>query len=520
MARNQNVSLLPQRRLLTNSDFIKARFRQGLALHQQGSTAEAERIYEEILKQSPTHFDAQHCLGVVALQTRRFRRGVELFTKAIELNSNVADAHNNLGYALDALKRHEEALASYDKAIALKPDFAEAHNNRGNILNDLERQEEALANYDKAIALNPDFVEAHNNRGNTLDDLERHEEALASYDKAVALNPHYAEAYNNRGNVLNRLNRNEEALASYDKAVALRPDFPRPLYNRGNALLQLNRLDEALATYDRAVAIKPDYAAGFSGRGGVFMALKRYEEAQASYNRARELLIADQEASLRAMASLPSYHRAVREVTEVNSRRLRNAVDNMILESAGGRRDFRLTEDCIRELNRIATAGLLKRPGRYRKEQIILLADSTHVPPNWEQIPALMTDYCRYVNDNLLRGDVINLCAFILWRLVWIHPFLDGNGRVSRSITHAVFCIRNRGDLSTHQSLMEQLSHNSVRRKIYISKLESAHRIFFQTRNTDKALRPIEQWLRDIMSPPPSSDFLANEAAHRKLRVG
>src|SRR5262249_26225096 len=101
-------------------------------MHQQGNIAEAERIYKETLKQRPTYFDAQHQLGVLALQTFRMERGVEFIAKAIELNPNVAGAHSNLGYASSALSRHEEALASNDKATALKPDFAEAHNNRGN----------------------------------------------------------------------------------------------------------------------------------------------------------------------------------------------------------------------------------------------------------------------------------------------------------------------------------------------------------------------------------------------------
>ena len=47
----------------------QAKFQQGLALHQQGKFAEAERIYEDVLRQAPAHFDALHLLGVIALQT-------------------------------------------------------------------------------------------------------------------------------------------------------------------------------------------------------------------------------------------------------------------------------------------------------------------------------------------------------------------------------------------------------------------------------------------------------------------
>ena len=100
---------------------LQAKFQQGLALHQQGRFAEAERAYKEILWQEPRHFGALHLLGVVALQTHRTQRSVELIVKAIEIDPNIAAAHGNLGSALSALKHPQKALASYDKAIALKP---------------------------------------------------------------------------------------------------------------------------------------------------------------------------------------------------------------------------------------------------------------------------------------------------------------------------------------------------------------------------------------------------------------
>ena len=265
---------------------VQAKLNQGMALHRQGKLADAERCYGEVLQRQPDHFDALHLLGVIARQTRRTERGVELIKKAIRLNPKVAAAHSNLGNALMDLKRPAEALASYDKAITLKPDYAAAHYNRGNALRDLKRPAEALASYDRAIALKPDDAEAHNNRGNALRDLERPAEALASYDKAIALKPDHAAAHSNRGIALRDLKRPAEALASYDRAIALKPDDAAAHYNRGNALRDLKRPAEALASYDRAIALKPDFAAAHNHRGNALMDLKRPAEALASYDKA------------------------------------------------------------------------------------------------------------------------------------------------------------------------------------------------------------------------------------------
>ena len=83
---------------------LQAKFKQGMALHQQGKLADAERFYGEVLQQQPNHFDALHLLGVIALQTRRTERAVELIRRAIGLNAKVAAAHSNLGIALRDLQ--------------------------------------------------------------------------------------------------------------------------------------------------------------------------------------------------------------------------------------------------------------------------------------------------------------------------------------------------------------------------------------------------------------------------------
>ena len=168
---------------------LQAELNQGMALHRQGKLADAERCYGEVLQRQPDHFDALHLLGIIACQTRRTERGVELIKRAIGLNPKVAEAHYNLGNALRDLKRCEEALASYHKAIALKPEFAVAHNNLGTALADLKRHEEALASYDRALTVRPDFAEALANRGLVLTALGRLSEARAALERAVELEP-------------------------------------------------------------------------------------------------------------------------------------------------------------------------------------------------------------------------------------------------------------------------------------------------------------------------------------------
>ena len=263
---------------------IQSTLRQGLAFHQQGRFAEAEHFYNEVLLHTPTHFDALHLLGVLALQTNRIRSGVELIAKALQLNPNSWGAHNNLGNGLKDLGRLDDALASFDEAITLKPDYADAYNNRGLVLRDLKRFADALASFDKAIALKQDYAEAYNNRGIAMKDLGRLNDARASFDKAIALKPDYVEAYNNRGNALKGLTRFADALADFDKAIVLKPDYAEAYYNRGVVLHDLQRLDDAVASFDKAIALKQDNADAYNNRGRALQELRRLDDAIASFD--------------------------------------------------------------------------------------------------------------------------------------------------------------------------------------------------------------------------------------------
>jgi len=75
-------------------------------------------------------------------------------------------------------------------------------------------------------------------------------------------------------------------------------------------------------------------------------------------------------------------------------------------------------------------------PGQWRSRGVIV---GRHVPPEPEDLPALMAHFCETYHPNRYKGDR-KLVAIMAahHRFAWIHPFLDGNGRVGRLFTDAV----------------------------------------------------------------------------------
>ncbi len=146
----------PMARTLTS--VVSARnvtLERALTLHRQGQFSQAERLYTQLLEQDGADFDALHMLGVLAGQTGRRERAVELLRKAVAARGDIAAAHNHLALALAALNRLEEAVASYDRVIALTPGLTQAYTAKAKALYDLRRPQDALATLERAIALDP-----------------------------------------------------------------------------------------------------------------------------------------------------------------------------------------------------------------------------------------------------------------------------------------------------------------------------------------------------------------------------
>jgi len=259
---------------------------KAINLHKKGRLAEAQALYEGILKVEPRHSYALNLLGLIAYQIKDYQRAVDLIGEAIEINSENATYYYNYGLALRELKQPEAALASYDKAIVINPGLAEAYCNRGIVLQELKEPEAALTSYDKAISLRANYAEAYCNRGIVLQELKEPEAALMSYDKAIAINPVFAEVYYNRGRMLEELHQLEAALMDYDKTIALKPDYAEAYYNCGNILKLQNKLEEAAANYQRAIAIKPDYVGAYNNLGIALQDQDKMDEAAVIYQHA------------------------------------------------------------------------------------------------------------------------------------------------------------------------------------------------------------------------------------------
>jgi Fic family protein len=134
---------------------------------------------------------------------------------------------------------------------------------------------------------------------------------------------------------------------------------------------------------------------------------------------------------------------------------------DLIDDVARGGRPFRLRTSMILDLHRIALAGLSSYAGNFRPADVSI-GQSKHEPPAAHLVPALIDEMCDYVMDNFEDAKALHLCAYVMWRLNWIHPFTDGNGRTSRALAYFVLCAKIGYRLPGQETLPEQIAKDKA----------------------------------------------------------
>ncbi len=133
-------------------------------------------------------------------------------------------------------------------------------------------------------------------------------------------------------------------------------------------------------------------------------------------------------------------------------------------------RTFKLRLSAIYALQRTALQGLTNYAGMFRPGDV-KIHDSAHQPPPAHLVAELAEQMCDYVNENFETKSGVHLAAYVLWRLNWIHPFVDGNGRTSRAVSYFVLCMKSGNVLPGKKTIPDQISNN---KNPYYAALEAA----------------------------------------------
>ncbi|MCY4356948.1 MAG: Fic family protein [Gammaproteobacteria bacterium] len=126
-----------------------------------------------------------------------------------------------------------------------------------------------------------------------------------------------------------------------------------------------------------------------------------------------------------------------------------------------------LSQAIIKAINFHAIAGLHHQAGEYRTFSVTA---GNFVAPQYYRVQPLMDDMINVINYKWQNCNVVELAAYALWRVNYIHPFCNGNGRTARAVCYFIICVKSGGTLPGKTILPELLKGN---RWEYIEALKS-----------------------------------------------
>lgn len=128
----------------------------------------------------------------------------------------------------------------------------------------------------------------------------------------------------------------------------------------------------------------------------------------------------------------------------------------------------KITEQIVKKLHRYTTDRILapEEIGEYRTKKVIIrnsaTGEITFRPPPPIEVPFLMREFVYWLNRTTAQDVHPVLKAGIAHhQLAAIHPFIDGNGRVSRALSALVLCLEEY-DIRRFFSLEEYYDRDAI----------------------------------------------------------
>lgn len=181
---------------------------------------------------------------------------VELFTKAIENNQDLAKSYMYRGAAKTYLSDYIGAAMDIKQSIRLDSNDYKVYYYYGKLYFAQGFFETALRQYNIAISKNSKDADVFDFRAIAKMRIGDFRGAMEDEELAIGINPLKADFFNNRGYAKLELKEYQSAIDDFDLALK-KGNTPRSYANKGNALAALGKYKEAIEVYTIALEKMP-----------------------------------------------------------------------------------------------------------------------------------------------------------------------------------------------------------------------------------------------------------------------
>ena len=219
---------------------IKKIFSIAKKKHQEIKFEEASKLYKEILKIEPNHFETNFYLGTLFIQVGNFKEAVSILKIAIKINPLHVHINNNLGIAFYELGEFDQAIKYYEDALKIDPNYMESVFRLGSLFAQVGDFIKASKMLKQVVDNEPKNPDAHNNLGLTYRELGHFEKSIKCHEKAILIKPNYADYYHNLGLAYKEIGEFKKTILCYVKVIEINPNHLKTINNISILLQKIN----------------------------------------------------------------------------------------------------------------------------------------------------------------------------------------------------------------------------------------------------------------------------------------
>lgn len=296
--------------------------RLGVACQQQSKFEDSIAIFQEILKRAPVYPQVNFFLGTSYYALNRFNDAIGAFQKELAGNPNEQRARYNLALALHASERNLEAIQLLEAMVADQPDNLAALYQlvlfykdgsqrafrqlakvspdspwylalRAQAFGDNEQPDEAIRQFQSLLNKYPGFPGVHFELGQIYWRKKDYELAREELRKALQEDANQPLANLYVGDILTNQKQFQEAIPHLQIAIAAYPELPKAYFFLGKSYAGIGDDRRALEAFRRALELDPRYQEVHYQLSQLFLRSNNKEESQRHLEIVKKLQLED-----------------------------------------------------------------------------------------------------------------------------------------------------------------------------------------------------------------------------------
>ena len=210
---------------------------------------------------------------------RKYKEAIDAFHSVLETEPDNADVYNNLGVAYSCLANFEQAENYYTKAIELNPEMAQAYINLSDLYYKAGDLASALGTLQRgSYELRDNLAIAHLLARVYIED-QRWEDAIDELKRVLDGEPENYDAYYDLGHVYFELGDYEGAISNFETVLTYQENNELLYYALAQAYEANNEINKAISNYLKAIAVNDKFTLAYKKVGVLFLARNDYEDA-------------------------------------------------------------------------------------------------------------------------------------------------------------------------------------------------------------------------------------------------